>query len=96
MGILISAKNAPKKMLINIGRITWKGFVNMTGSVENLQSVLLAIQKLQERGEQKIKEGSKPTRLLLRGCDMELFLKSHVVDAETKKALLTTMITISR
>ena len=68
----------------------------MTDSVESLQSALLAIQKLLERGEQKIREDSKPTRLLLRGCDMELFLKSHVVDAEMKKALLTTMTTINR
>ena len=68
----------------------------MTGSVENLQAVLQAIQQLTELGEQKIKEDRKPTRLFLRLCDKELFLRSHVVDVEMKKALLTTMTTICR
>jgi hypothetical protein len=96
MDILINAKTAPKKMLINIEQITWKGFVNMTGSVEKLQAVSQAIQQLLKHGEQKIKEDSKPTLLFLEPCEMELFSKSHAVDVEMKKALLTTMTTINR
>ena len=68
----------------------------MTGSVENLQAVLQAIQKLLELGERKMREDKKPTKLFLRLCDMELFLGSHAVDVEMKKALLTTKTTINR
>jgi hypothetical protein len=96
MGILINAKTALKKMPINIEQITWKGFVNMTGSVENLQAVSQTIQKLLELGERKMREDKKPTKLFLRLCDMELFLGSHAVDVEMKKALLTTKTTINR
>jgi hypothetical protein len=95
MGISISASSAQRKMSINIEQRTWKGFVNMTESVENLLTVLQQLRMLQEHGERKIREEAMPTKLLLRLCDMELFLGSHAVDVETKKALLTMKTTTS-
>jgi len=77
----------------NIEKQTLKKLERMTEGGENLPTVLQKIQRLIERGGQKIKEGRKPIKLLAKQYEMAGFTFRHVFVAVKSKALPTTKIT---